>query len=130
MGEAKWVIVVIGVASAVVIIMSMSIYFSSGGTNEFDLGDGDDTAIVKESNGFHILEVDASNSQGWSWLEIGFVILAIKLGLICSHAVHYFCLTKKLVKKKLTRAVNIEMKNVTPPVVIPIPGVLQIPALP
>ena len=47
------------------------------------MGDGDDTAIVKESNGFHILEVDASNSQGWSWLDIGIVILAIKLRHIC-----------------------------------------------
>ena len=64
------------------------------------MGDDDDTSIVKESNGFHIIEVDASNNQGWSWLEIGFIILALKLGLICSHALHYFCLTKKLVRKK------------------------------
>ena len=88
MCTAKWVIVAIGGASAVVIIMSMSIYFSSSGSNEIDLGDGDDTSIVKESKGFHIIEVDASNNQGWSWLEIGFIILALKLGLICSHALH------------------------------------------
>ena len=81
-------IVAIGGASAVVIIMSMSIYFSSSGSNEIDLGDGDDTSIVKESKGFHIIEVDASNNQGWSWLEIGFNILALKLGLICRHALH------------------------------------------
>ena len=133
MCTAKWVIGAIGVASAVVIIMSMSIYFSSNGTNEIDMGPGDDTSIVKESNGFHILEVDASNDgQGWSWLEIGFIILAIKLGLICSHVVHYFCLTKKNLKKKLAHArVNIEMKDVAPvvPGVQAVPGVLQILAL-
>ena len=84
MCEAKWVIVVIGVASDLVIVMSLSIHFTSGGTNEFDLGEGDDTAIVKESNGIHLIEVDASNSEGWSWLEIGFVILALKFGLMCS----------------------------------------------
>ena len=88
MCTAKWVIVAIGGSSAVVIIMSMSIYLSSSGSNEIDMGNGDDTSIVKESNGFHIIEVDASNNQGWSWLEIGFIILALKLGLICSHALH------------------------------------------
>ena len=72
MCTAKWVIVAIGGASAVVIIMSMSIYFSSSGSNEIDLGDGDDTSIAKESNGINLIEVDASNSQGWSWFEIGF----------------------------------------------------------
>ena len=71
----------------------------------------------------------ASNNDGWSWLKIGFVVLALKLGLMLSHAVHYFCLTKHLVKKKVVRAVEIEMKNVTPPV-DNVPGVLQIPALP
>ena len=42
MFEAKWVIVVIGVAMAIVIIVSMSIYLSSGKNEEFDLGDGND----------------------------------------------------------------------------------------
>ena len=121
----------IGGAAAVVVIMSMSIYFSSSGSNEIDLADGDDTSIVKESNGIHLIEVDASNSQGWSWLEIGFIILALKMGLFCSHALHYFCLTKKLVRKKLARAreLDVEMMDVTLPV-IPVPGVFQIPALP
>ena len=88
MCTAKWVIVAIGGASAVVIIMSMSIYFSSNESNEIDLGDGDDMSILKESSGFHIIEVDASNNQSWSWL-------ALKLGLICSSALHYVCLTKQ-----------------------------------
>ena len=86
----------IGGAAAVVVIMSMSIYFSSSGSNEIDLADGDDTSIVKESNGIHLIEVDASNTKGWSWLEIGFIILALKMGLFYSHALHYFCPTKNL----------------------------------
>ena len=127
---AKLVIVAISVASAVVVIMVMSSYFWSSGTNEIDMGAGDDTSIVKESSGFHIIEVDglgSTDGQGWSWLEIGFIILAIKLGLICSHVIHYFCLTKKIFKQKLARAgVNIEMKDVAPVV----PAVLHTPALP
>ena len=76
--------------------MSMSFYFSSNGSYEKEMGAVDDTLIVKESNGLHILEVDASSNQGWSWLEIGFIILSLKLGLICSHALHDFCLNKNL----------------------------------
>ena len=44
------------------------------------------------------------------------------------HAFHYLYLTKHLVKKKVARAVDIEMRNVTPPV-NNVPGVLVIPAL-
>ena len=66
-------------------------------------------------------------SRGW---KIGFVVLSVKLGPIFSHAVHYFCLTKKFEKKKLARATDIKMRNVILPVVNPVPGVLQIPSLP
>ena len=86
-------------------------------------------ANVKESTGIHLIEVDASNNESWSWLEIRFVVLALKMGLLLSHATHYFCLTNHLVKKKVVRAVEIEMKNVTP-LVNNVPGTLQIPALP
>ena len=100
MCEAKRAMVVTGVVSVIVIIIITSIYLSSGGNKEFNMGDGNDVANVKESTGIHLIEVDASNNDSWSWLEIGFVVLALKLGLMLSHAVHYFCLTKHLVKKK------------------------------
>ena len=62
-----------------------------------------------------------------------FFILAIKLGLILSHTLHYCFLTKKLVKKKVAKAVDVEMLKLngnveTPPVVIR--GRLEVPALP
>ena len=121
--------VVTGIVSVIVIIIIMSIYVSSGGNQEFNMGQGNDVANVKESTGIHLIEVDASNNESWSWLEIRFVVLALKMGLLLSHATHYFCLTKHLVKKKVVRAVKIKMKNVTPPV-NNVPGTLQIPALP
>ena len=62
-------------------------------------------------------------------MEIGFVVLALKIGLIIAHALHYFYLTKHLVKKKVTKAVDIAMINVKPPF-NNVPGALQIPALP
>ena len=76
----------------IAIIISTSIYFSSGGIN---LREGIDVANIKESTGIHLLEVDASNNDGWSWLKINFVVLAFKLRLMLSHAFHYFYLTKK-----------------------------------
>ena len=100
MCEAKLIIVIIRVTAAIVVIMCTSIYFTSGGSNKVDLGDGNDVSKINTSNGIHLLEVDNSNSNGWSWLEIGFVVLALKLGLLISHAFHYFYLTKHLVKKK------------------------------
>ena len=129
MCEAKWINVVIGVAAAIVTIMCTSICFTSGGSNEVNLGEGDDVSNINTSNGIHLLEVDNFNSNGWSWLEIGFVVLALKLGLLISHAFHYFYLTKHLVKKKVVKAVDIAMQNVAAPV-NNVPGVLVIPALP
>ena len=97
MCEAKWVICGIGAAAVIVVILTTAIHFTSGGNNDVNLGECDDV----ESNGIHLIKVDASNNGGWSVLEVGFVILAIKLGLILSHALHYCFLTKKLVKKKV-----------------------------
>ena len=91
--------VVTGIVSVIVIIIIMSIYVSSGGNQEFNMGQGNDVANVKESTGIHLIEVDASNNESWSWLEIRFVVLALKMGLLLSHATYYFCLTKHLVKK-------------------------------
>ena len=129
MCEAKWIIIVIGVTAAIVVIMCTSIYFTSGGSNKVDLGDGNDVSNINTSNGLHLIEVDNSNSKGWSWLEIGFVVLALKLGLLISHGLHYFLLTKKLVKKKVVKAVDIAMQNVAAPI-NNVPGALVIPALP
>ena len=80
-----------------------AIYFGSNGSNEVDMGDGDDNSIVKEWSGFPIIEVDGIGStegQSWSWLKIAVIMLAIKLGLVCSYGLHYFCFTRKIVMKK------------------------------
>ena len=104
---------VTGVVSVIVIIIITSIYLSSGGNKEFNMGQRNDMANVKESTCIHLIKVDASNDESWSWLEIGFVVLALKMGLLLSHATHYFCLTKHLVKKKVVRAVEIERLEAT-----------------
>ena len=63
MCESRWVIAVIGLVAVVVILMSTSIYFSSGG-NGVNLGEDSDVVNIKESTGIHLIEVDDSNSKG------------------------------------------------------------------
>ena len=79
------------------------------------MGEGNDWANNKEYTGIHLIEVDASKKDGWSFLEIGFVLLALKL--LISNAFHYMYFTKHILKKKVAKAVDIAMLNVTPPVV-------------
>ena len=100
MCEANWVILGIGVDAVIVIIMSTTIHFTSHGTKEVNLVQGDDVSSIIESNLIHLIEVDASNIDGWSLIYIGFIVLALKLGLLISHAIHYIYLTKHIAKKK------------------------------
>ena len=66
-------------------------------------------------------------SLSGTWVEEVCVILAVKLGLIMTHSIHYFFVTKKIVRNKVAKdRVNIEMSNV----VAREPPALQIPALP
>ena len=78
--------------------MACSAYFSANGNNEVDMGACDDLSVVKESSGFHILEVRNTGSgdgQGWTWVEVVCFILAIKLGLIITYGIHYFFCDKE-----------------------------------
>ena len=128
--SASMVLLVIGVVSTVCVVIFMSTYVSANGGNEVDMGEGDNVSVVKESSGLHIFEVDNTGSvdgQGWTWVEVVCVILAVKLGLIINHGIHYLFETKKIVKNKIARdIVNIEMSNVAAKE----PPALQIPALP
>ena len=41
-----------------------------------------------------------------------FIVLALKLGFLISHAIHYIYLTKHIVKKKVAKAFDNEMLNI------------------
>ena len=55
MCEAKWAIGVIGVAAVISLPRAHQFFSSSGGSNEFNLGEGNDVANMKESTGFHFI---------------------------------------------------------------------------
>ena len=60
--SARMVLLVIGVVSTVGVVIFMSSYFSANGSNEVDMGEGDNVSVVKESSGLHIFEVDNTGS--------------------------------------------------------------------
>ena len=61
-------------------------------------------------------------------MEIGFVVLLLKLGLIVTHGLYYCFVTKKPVKKRVAKSMELEMMKLTPkpPVVS---GTVELPAL-
>ena len=89
-----------------------------------------DKAVIQQSSGIHLLEVNGNNlgskqCNGWTWVDclcVGQIFVFI---LKCTHLVHYCFLTKGLVKKKLAFKVSIQMKDLTsnqsnsPPVIAP-----------
>ena len=128
--EAKWIICVIGAAAIIVVILAMVVHFSSNGSNEVKMVGSGEVANFKESSGLHLLEIEApkASSDGWSILEIGFVILAFKLGLVLTHLAHYCFVTKRLVKKKVAIQMEHEMMKLTPKPPI-VSGVIGVPAV-
>ena len=118
-------------------LVIMSIYFTAGDDNEVNMGPGDELSIVKKSSGLHLIEVDYSGStgviQGWVLLELVCLGLALMLGLIITHVMHYCYCTKHLVARKVERErAAFELSNL-PRVAKAseemIPAALEIPAL-
>ena len=99
------------------VIISMSIYigYSGGSEANVELNGDQDEAIIQQSSGLHLLEVNGSiGCKGsWTWAEYICVVLGFIFILKCSHIAHYCFLTKSLVKKKVTRNGGQQMKNLS-----------------
>ena len=115
----------------VIIIMATFIGISGGAEAKVQLNGDQDEALFQQNLGVHLFEVNGAGmgSKGckgsWSWVEYLCVVLVFIVILKCTHMAHYCFLTKKLVKKKVARDVNIQMKNLTKeplaknPVIVP-----------
>ena len=103
----------------VVIIMAVFISNSGGSEAKVELSGDQDEALIQQSLGVHLLEVNRADlgsigcKGSWSWAEYICVLLVFILILKCSHIAHYCFLTKSLVKKKVTRNVSVQMENLT-----------------
>ena len=120
----------IGAAAIVVVILATVVHFISDSSNEVKMVGSGEVANFKESSGLHLLEIEApeAGTDEWSISEIGFVVLAFKVGLNVTNGLHYFFVTKCLFKKKVAKSKELEMMKLTqkPPVVS---GTLEVPAL-
>ena len=119
-------------------VLVMAIFFTSGDANDVSQGPGDNVSIIKyKSTGLHLIEVDNTGSncegQGWSWVVIVCLVLAISFGLTVIHMLHYCWCTKQLVTKKVERLMaNGELINLPRIDKSPgerVPDGLEIPAL-
>ena len=105
----------------IVIIIIMGAFIGISGCSEanVELNGDQDEAFIQQSSGVHLLEFNGADlgSKGckgnWSWIDYLCVLLVFIFILKCTHIAHYFFLTKKLVKKKVTRDVSLQMENLT-----------------
>ena len=85
--------------------------------------------MKKQHSKSHLLEVEESEgkSSNWTLLEIGFVVLCFKFVMVMTHVLHYCFITKGLVRKKVTKNMEVEMLKLSKN---PLPaGVIEVPAL-
>ena len=103
----------------IIIIMAMFINYGGESGTQVELSGDNGQALIEQSSGLHILEVDGAElgsiggKESWSYMEYGCVVLCFIFFLNCTHIAHYCLFTKRIVKKKVARNVSIEMKNLT-----------------
>ena len=120
----------------IIIIMAAFIGISGGSEAKLELNGDQDEALFQQNSGVHLFEVNGADlgSNGCnvsrSWIEYCCVLLVFIFILKCMHIANYCFLTKKLVKKKVTRDVSLQMENLKKeplaknPVIVP--GIVQI----
>ena len=103
-----------------VVIIGLAVYISVMGNSgaSVQMTGENDSAEIKESSGFHIIEVNGSdigsgNVREWSYMEIGFIVLGFIFFLNMTHIFHYCVFTKKLVKRKVKKYTDLELGKLT-----------------
>ena len=99
----------------VFVIVSSWYGLGSGGEADVGLvGDGDH-AVIQQSSGLHILELNNSGDDecdgDWSWSEYALVIIGFILVLKFTHIMHYCLVSKVIIKSKVARQVAIQMSD-------------------
>ena len=116
-----------------VVIIGLAVYISVMGNSgaSVQMTGENDTAEIRESSGFHVIEVNGSdigsgNAKEWSYMEIGFIVLGFICFLNMTHICHYCIFTKKMVKRKVKRDMELELGKVPK---APISDVVVVPGL-
>ena len=113
--DQKWLCGFGAIMMLIIIILSVVISYSGGVGNKVVMEGNGYSALVEESSGLHLLEINESGKgnnagAGWTWMEVGFTIICFTFVLVITHIFHY-CWTKKIVKQKVAKNVVVEMAN-------------------
>ena len=112
------------------VIISSWYGFGSGGEADVVLGGEDDHAVIQQSSGLHILELNNSGDddcEGWSWSEYALVIVGFILVLKFTHIIHFCLVSRVMIKSKVAKQVAMQMKDL--PVVPPPEDVVVVPGI-
>ena len=98
----------------IIIILSMVINFGGKSGAQDEMSGENGSALVEQSSGIHLLEVNDAyfgsiGGNGWSWMEVLCVVLGFIFVLNFTQIAHYCLFTKKVVKRKVARDVQLEM---------------------
>ena len=98
----------------IIVILSLVINFGGNSGSSVEMSGENESALVEESSGIHLLEINGSgmSSNGgseWNWMDISCVVLGFIFVLNFTHICHYCLFTKKVVKRKVARDVQLEM---------------------
>ena len=128
----KWLVALLMMVIGVLVLVSVFLG-KNGSDADVVLGGQDNTSMIHQSSGIHLLEVSDSGSSGkcenFSWSEVTLGILGVLFLLKVSHLLHYFLYSKKVVKKKMEKF-ELNFRNlhnvsapsdvvIVPPLVVP-----------
>ena len=99
---------------AIIIILSMVINFGGESGAQAEMSGDNESMLVEQSSSIHLLEVNGADlgsigGNKWSWMEILCVVLGFIFFLNLMHIAHYCLVTKKMVKRKVARNVQLEL---------------------
>ena len=97
----------------IIVILSMVINFGGKSGSSVEMSGENESALVEESSGIHLLEINGSGMSSndgseWNWIEISCVVLGFIFVLNFTHICHYCFFTKKMEKRKVARDVEME----------------------
>ena len=98
----------------IIIILAMVINFGGESGAQVEISGENGQALIEQSSGLHLLEVNGADlgsigGKEWSWMEYLCVVLGFIFFLNFTHIAHYCLFTKKIVKEKVARNVQLEM---------------------
>ena len=127
----KWVIGFVMTLIGIFVIISTWYGIGSSDEAQVVLGGEDNKAVIQQSSGFHVLELnnsgDSDGCQGWNWSEYALVIVGFILILKVSHILHYCLVSKTMINNKVAKKVALQMKDL--PVVPPPEDVVVVPGI-